>query len=187
MFSFRSNNQKCRLTFFPRFARRRRLYSEPGAEDKTASSDEVNVREAAGNPHERFRAVWFCHLSRSFVFVVASKKRGGGYSWCSTQKRPKTKATTKKSLQVKTRTDEKGLMMCLLTSITFPPFISSTLHTRSPFSRSTSTSTSLACARTCLRRALIICFSSSRVRKRSDKRDQHKHTNTQTNRFQKMS
>ena len=97
MFSFRSN-QKCRLTFFPRFARRRRLYSESGAEDKTASSDEVNVREAAGNPHERFRAVWFCHLSRSFVFVVASKKRGGGYSWCSTQKRrPKTKATTKRS------------------------------------------------------------------------------------------
>jgi len=54
--------------------------------------------------------------------------------------------------------EREKTIMCLYvvhnTSITFPPFISSTLHTRS-FSPSTSTSTSLACARTCLRRALI--------------------------------
>ena len=50
-------------------------FCESGAEDKTASSDEVNVREAAGNPHERFRAVWFCHLRRGSWSRLRRRRR----------------------------------------------------------------------------------------------------------------
>ena len=67
-------------------------FCESGAEDKTASSDEVNVREAAGNPRERFRAVWFCHLS-----FVASKSKE-----CSTNEEEEGESVTQQQRSLPT-------------------------------------------------------------------------------------